>query len=52
MAKRKVRVFEPLQESLRDALDYEKGEAVNLRVADIPPSPPRMAPREISKIRA
>lgn len=52
MAKRKVRVFEQLKESLRDAVAFERGEIVNLRVAEIPFPPRRMAPREIKKIRA
>jgi len=51
MAKRKVRVFEQLKESLEDALIFEKGGAVNLRVAEIPPPPRRIAPGEIRKIR-
>ena len=51
MAKRKVRVFEQLKESLGDVLAFEKGDAVNLRVVEIPPPPRRIAPREIKKIR-
>lgn len=51
MAKRKVRVFEHLKESLEDALTFEKGEVVNLRVTEIPPPPRRIAPREIRRIR-
>jgi putative transcriptional regulator len=51
MAKRKIRVFEQLKESLGDALAFEKGEAVDLRVAEIPPPPRRIAPREIKRIR-
>jgi DNA-binding transcriptional regulator YiaG len=52
MAKRKLKVFEQLKESLEDALAFEKGAAVNLRVAEIPPPPPQIAPREIRRIRA
>jgi len=51
MPKRKVRIFEQLRESLEDALAFEKGKVVDLRVAEIPRPPERMAPRQIREIR-
>ncbi|MFZ0820912.1 MAG: helix-turn-helix domain-containing protein [Candidatus Acidiferrales bacterium] len=52
MAKRiKVSVFDDLRESLQDALAFEKGAQVNLRVTKLPPPPRRLLPREIRKIR-
>jgi len=52
MSKRKkVNLFAGLKEALEDALAYERGEAVNLRVTEIPAPPHRMNPAEIRKIR-
>ena len=51
MPKRKVRIFEQLRESLEDAIAFEKGKAVDLRVTEIPRPPERMAPRQIREIR-
>ena len=51
MAKRKVRIFDQLKESLQDARAFEKGKAVDLRVAEIPRPPEHMAPRQIREIR-
>ena len=51
MPKRKVRIFEQLRESLEDALAFEKGKAVDLRVTEIPRPPQRMAPSQIKEIR-
>ena len=51
MRKRKVRIFEQLKESLRDARAFERGKAVDLRVAEIPRTPEQMAPRQIREIR-
>jgi len=51
MPRRKVRIFEQLRESLKDALAFEKGKAVDLRVTEIPQPPERMAPRQIREIR-
>jgi putative transcriptional regulator len=52
MTKRiKVKVFDDLHESLRDAAAFERGDAVNLRVTQLPKPPRRLRPREIRKIR-
>ena len=51
MPKRKVKIFDRLKESLEDARAFEKGEAVDLRIAEIPRPPERMTPRKIREIR-
>jgi DNA-binding transcriptional regulator YiaG len=52
MAKKiKVNIFDDMKEALRDAADYERGEAVNLRVTRIPSRPKEISPREIRRIR-
>ena len=52
MLERKVRIFDQLKESLEDARAFERGKAVNLRVAEIPPSPKPITPQKIREIRA
>lgn len=53
MARRlKVNVFDDLRQSLGEALDYEQGRSVNLRVTEIPPPPKPMKPHVIKEIRA
>ena len=51
MPRRKVRIFDQLKESLQDARAFEKGKAVDLRVAEIPRPPEHMPPRRIRGIR-
>jgi putative transcriptional regulator len=52
MAKKiKVKVFNDLRESLQDALVFEQGGEVNLRVAKLPPRPRKLQPRDIRAIR-
>jgi putative transcriptional regulator len=52
MAKKiKVKVFEDLRESLQDALAFERGRAIDLRVTEIPPRPRKLRPRDIREIR-
>ena len=52
MAKKiKVKMFNDLRESLQDALAFEQGREVNLRVAEFPPRPRRLQPRDIRAIR-
>ena len=52
MAKRiKLNVFDDLREALADAKAYERGEAVDLRVAEFPEPPKPMKPKEIRQIR-
>jgi len=48
---KKVKVFGELEGALKNALRYEKGERVDLRVTELPPAPRKFAPREIRKIR-
>jgi putative transcriptional regulator len=49
--KKKIKVFRQLEEALKDALRYEKGERVDLRVSELPPPPRKVGPREIRRIR-
>ena len=52
MAKKtKVNIFEDMRESMRDALAFERGEALNLRVTKLPAPPQAISPREIRRIR-
>ena len=51
MAKKRVKIYKELRESLLDALAYERGEPVNLRVTHFPAPPKKITPREIRKIR-
>jgi len=51
MAKRKVKIFEDLKASLEDALRYERGQPVDLRVAEVPDPPKRLTPNQIKRIR-
>lgn len=48
---KKVKAFNQLKSALEDALAFERGEGVNLRVTEIPKPPKRMTPREIREIR-
>jgi putative transcriptional regulator len=47
----KVSVFEGLREGLQDAIAYEKGQTINLRVQEIPAPPKPVSPKEIRRIR-
>lgn len=52
MAKKtKVNIFGDIRQSLRDALAFERGRAVDLRVTEIPAPPKPMKPAEIRHIR-
>lgn len=52
MAKKiSVNVYDDLRQSLADALVYERGEQVDLRVTEMPAPPKRLKPREIRSIR-
>ncbi|MBA5868012.1 MAG: hypothetical protein GDA67_15065 [Nitrospira sp. CR1.3] len=48
---KKVRVYDDLQQSLDNALAYENGEHVDLRVTKIPSKPRKLGPTEIRGIR-
>jgi putative transcriptional regulator len=47
----KVNVYEDLRESLSDALAFERGQAVDLRMTELPAPPKPMTPKEIRQIR-
>ena len=42
MGKRKVKIFADVKTSLEGALRYERGEPVDLRVAEVPDPPKRL----------
>ena len=46
-----MKIYKELRESLQDALAYERGEPVNLRVTEIPAPPKKLSPQEIRRIR-
>jgi len=48
---RKAKMFDELKGALTDALKYEQGERVDLRVAQIPPKPRELNPKQIREIR-
>jgi putative transcriptional regulator len=50
-AKKKINVFGDLKQSLSDALDYEQGRKVAVRVSELPPPPKPLTPRQIRAIR-
>jgi putative transcriptional regulator len=47
----KVNVFDDLREGLQDALAFERGERVDLRVTELPNAPKKMRPKDIRVIR-
>lgn len=52
MAKKvKVNVFHDLRGSLQDAIAFERGEGVDLRVVELPDPPRKLRAREIRNIR-
>jgi DNA-binding transcriptional regulator YiaG len=52
MAKKiKVKIYDDMRQSLADALAYERGQKVDLRVTEIPAPPKVLKPREIRYIR-
>jgi len=48
---KKVALFADLRQSLRDALAFEQGKKVGLRVAELPPPPKPLTPSQIRAIR-
>jgi putative transcriptional regulator len=48
---KRVKIFEDLRQSLEEALEYERGQRVDLRTTTIPPAPKRIRPAEIRAIR-
>ena len=52
MAKKiNVNIFDGLREDLRDAMAFERGQKVNLRVTELPAPPKTVSPKEIRRIR-
>lgn len=49
--KRKSPGFGDLKQSLSEALAYEQGKTVGLRVSELPPSPKPLTPGQIRAIR-
>lgn len=49
--KKRTKFFGELERALKGALQYEKGERVDLRVTQLPPPPRRFGPHEIRRIR-
>jgi putative transcriptional regulator len=49
--KKKIKIFDELGQALNDALEYEKGETVDLRVSELPLPPRTLRPKEIRRIR-
>jgi DNA-binding transcriptional regulator YiaG len=50
-ARKKVRLFADLEQSLQGALAYEQGKRSTLRVIELPPPPKLLSPSEIRAIR-
>lgn len=48
---RKINVFKDLSDSLQDAIAYERGAKVDLRVMELPDPPKRLGPKQIRLIR-
>ncbi|MGA7625375.1 MAG: hypothetical protein WB630_22615 [Candidatus Acidiferrales bacterium] len=52
MAKKiKVKIYDDMRQSLGDALAFERGRVIDLRVTEIPAPPKRMKPEEIRHVR-
>jgi putative transcriptional regulator len=47
----KVNIYDDMRRSLGDALAYERGQVVDLRVTEIPAPPKPMKPEEIRHVR-
>jgi putative transcriptional regulator len=47
----KVKIYDEMRQSLRDALAFERGREVDLRVRKIPARPKAMKPEEIRQVR-
>jgi putative transcriptional regulator len=52
MAKKiKANIYDDLREGLRDAMTFERGEHVDLRVTELPDPPKKIKPKDIRVIR-
>jgi DNA-binding transcriptional regulator YiaG len=49
--KTKVKIYEDMRQSLANALAYQRGQTVDLRVTQIPAPPATLKPAEIRRIR-
>jgi putative transcriptional regulator len=49
--KSKVKIHDEMRQSLRDALEFERGRVVDLQVTEIPAWPKAMKPAEIREVR-
>ena len=49
--RKKVKIFDDLQQSLTTALAHEMGKSIDLRVTEIPSKPKSLKPAEIRDIR-
>jgi putative transcriptional regulator len=49
--KKSSKIFADLKQSLSDAITYEQGQKVALRVTELPPPPKPLTPRQIRAIR-
>lgn len=47
----KVKIYDDMRQSLADALAYERGQHVDLRVTEMPAPPKALKPEEIRRIR-
>ncbi|MGB9435493.1 MAG: helix-turn-helix domain-containing protein [Candidatus Acidiferrum sp.] len=47
----KVNIYDDMRQSLTDALSYERGQKVDLRVTELPAQPKLLKPDEIRRIR-
>ena len=47
----KVKIYDNMRQSLTDALAYERGQKVDLRMTEIPAPPAALKPAEIRRIR-
>ena len=48
---KKIKLFAGLKQSLSQALAYERGEPVSVRISELPPPPKPLTPRQIRAIR-
>lgn len=49
--KRKIDTYDALREGLRDAIAFERGPKVDLRVSELPRPPKPLSPGEVREIR-
>lgn len=49
--KRRVNIYDDLREGLREAIAFERGQRVDLRVTELPRLPKPLSPSEIREIR-